>query len=105
MLELCATASGPHNGQVAGAGVDEAFAVEHERHARNEVGLADDELAALLDLDDCELGQLDPQEASDREPRTGRAEQQAGPDEDQRVEREPERVDVAPGIERPCVQE
>jgi hypothetical protein len=38
--------------EVAGAGVTETLAVEHERYARDEEGLADDELAALRDLDD-----------------------------------------------------
>jgi hypothetical protein len=55
------------DGEVAGAGVTEPLAVQQKRDARYEVRLADDELAALLDLDDCAVGQLDLQEAPDGE--------------------------------------
>jgi hypothetical protein len=57
-FQLRAPAPGADNGEVARAGVAEAFAVEHERHTRDEVRLADDELAALLDLDDRAVGQM-----------------------------------------------
>ena len=51
-LELRAAASRPDNGEVATSGTSESLAVENERRAGNEVRLADDELAALRDLDD-----------------------------------------------------
>src|SRR5205807_9761392 len=57
-LEAGAAPSGANDGEIALAGVAEALAVEHERHAGYEVGLADDELAALLDLDDCDVAQI-----------------------------------------------
>jgi hypothetical protein len=57
-LELRPAASRADDGEVAGPRVAQALAVDHERHAGNEVRLADDELAALLDLDDCPVGQL-----------------------------------------------
>jgi hypothetical protein len=66
-LEPRAAASRAHDGEIARPGVAEAFAVEHERNAGNEVRLADDELAALLDLDDGAVGQLDLEEAANRQ--------------------------------------
>jgi hypothetical protein len=66
-LEPGSAAARADDSEVAGAGVTEALAVQQERDARHEVRLADDELAALLDLDDCAVGQLDLQEAPDGE--------------------------------------
>jgi hypothetical protein len=66
-LEPRPAAAGAHDGEVTRAGVADPFPVEHERHARHEVRLAHDELAALLDLDDYAVGQLDLKEAPDRE--------------------------------------
>src|SRR6266545_7307793 len=51
-LELRTAAPRPDNGKIAGPGVAESLAVEDERHPRHEVRLADDQLAALRDLDD-----------------------------------------------------
>ena len=51
-LELRAAASRPDDGEVATSGTSESLAVENERRVGNEVRLADDELAALRDLDD-----------------------------------------------------
>ena len=42
----------PDDDQVAGARLAEPLAVDHDRHAGHEERLADDELAAPLDLDD-----------------------------------------------------
>jgi hypothetical protein len=102
-LEPRAAAPRSDDGEVTGARVAEALPVEHERHARHEVRLADDELAALLDLDDGAVGQLDLEEAPDREARAGGAEQQAGADEDEGVQLEGERPDVVAGVEGPGV--
>jgi hypothetical protein len=66
-LEPRAAPPGPNDGEIAGARGAEALAVDHERDARHEVRLADDELAALLDLDDGVVGQLDLEEAPDRD--------------------------------------
>jgi hypothetical protein len=52
-----AAAPGADNREIAAAGIAKALPVEHERHARNEVRLADDELPALLDLDDRAVAQ------------------------------------------------
>jgi hypothetical protein len=52
-LDPCtATTGNGGDDQVAWAGVAEPLAVEHEGNAWNEERLADDELAALRDLDD-----------------------------------------------------
>jgi hypothetical protein len=58
VLELRAAASCPNDGEIAGPCVAQSLAVEDERHAGHEVRLADDELAALLDLDDCAVAQV-----------------------------------------------
>jgi len=47
-----ATAAAPHNDEVSGGDAAEPLAVEHQRHARCEHRLADDQLAAAGDLDD-----------------------------------------------------
>jgi hypothetical protein len=52
------TAPREDDGEIARTGVAEAFPVEHKRHARHEERLADDELAALCDLDDDSVGQV-----------------------------------------------
>ena len=57
-LELRAPTAGTDDSEVAGTGIAETLAVEHERNARHEVRLAHDELAALLDLDDGAVGQV-----------------------------------------------
>jgi hypothetical protein len=57
-VELGAAPPGADDGEIAGAGIAEALAVEDERHARHEIRLADDELAALLDEDDGCVGQV-----------------------------------------------
>jgi hypothetical protein len=102
-FDLRSATAGAHNDEIATSRSAEAFAIEDKRRARNEVRLADDELAALRDLDDDAIRQrrLDLEEAADREPRTGRAECEADAEEDQRVQRESERVHVAAGLERP----
>jgi hypothetical protein len=51
-LQARAPTRGRHDRQVARAGVAEAFAVDDDRDARGEEGLADDEPSALRDLDD-----------------------------------------------------
>jgi hypothetical protein len=66
-LEARAAPPRPDDGEIAWACVAEALAVEDERHAPHEVRLADDELAAPLDLDDGAVGQLDLEEAPDRD--------------------------------------
>src|SRR5947199_3779118 len=47
----------------------------------------------------------DSEEAADGQAGAGRTEQQAGRDQDHRIQREREGIDVAPGVERPRVQE
>jgi hypothetical protein len=54
-LEPRPAASGADDREIARAGVAEPFPVEDDRDPRREVRLADDELAALLDLDDEEV--------------------------------------------------
>ena len=51
-LEPRAAATGAHDDQVAGADVAAALAVDRDRDVRDEVRLADQQLAALVDLDD-----------------------------------------------------
>jgi hypothetical protein len=51
-LEPSPAAAGKDDRQVARTGVSEVLSVEDERHSRLEEGVADDELAALRDLDD-----------------------------------------------------
>ena len=51
-LELRAAAAGAHDDQIAGADVAAALAVDRDRDVRDEVRLADQQLAALVDLDD-----------------------------------------------------
>ena len=51
-LDPSAPTARPRHDEVACGRLADALAVEHERHARREVGLADDELAAARDLDD-----------------------------------------------------
>ena len=56
LLDVCSALPRPHERQVARLEVAEPFRLEDERHARREVRLADDELAAPADLDDDRLG-------------------------------------------------
>jgi hypothetical protein len=76
--------------EVAGAGVAEALAVENQRDTRNEERLADDELAALRNLDDDRFAQLHLQlhlkEATDREARAGGAQEEPRREQDQRIQ-------------------
>jgi hypothetical protein len=51
-LELCAASARAHDDQIAGADVAAALAVDRDRDVRDEVRLADQQLAALVDLDD-----------------------------------------------------
>ena len=51
-LEPRAPPTRVHDGEVARAEVAEPLRLEHDRDARREVRLADDELAAPADLDD-----------------------------------------------------
>jgi hypothetical protein len=51
-LEPCAATAGAHDDQIAGADVAAALAVDRDRDVRDEVRLADQLLAALVDLDD-----------------------------------------------------
>jgi hypothetical protein len=51
-LEPRAAAAGADHDQVAGADVAAALAVDRDRDVRDEVRLADQQLAALVDLDD-----------------------------------------------------
>jgi hypothetical protein len=51
-LELRAAAVRAHDDQIAGADVAAALAVDRDRDVRDEVRLADQQLAALVDLDD-----------------------------------------------------
>src|SRR5262245_55373956 len=51
-----ASAAGESDDEIAWADVTQTLAVEDERHAGQEVRLADDELAALRNLDDDSLG-------------------------------------------------
>jgi hypothetical protein len=55
-LDSRTTPARERDDEVSRAGVSEALAVEDERHARHEVRLADDELAALRNLDDDAIG-------------------------------------------------
>jgi len=48
--EACAATPFHHESEVARLGLPEAFAVERQRRAGNEVGLADEVLAPALDL-------------------------------------------------------
>jgi hypothetical protein len=60
LLDVRAAAAGAHDGEVAAFEVAGALLVEHDRNARGEVRLADEQLAAAADLDDdaVRLGQL-----------------------------------------------
>jgi hypothetical protein len=51
-LELRAAAVGAYDDQIAGADVAAALAIDRDRDVRDEVRLADQQLAALVDLDD-----------------------------------------------------
>jgi hypothetical protein len=54
---MCAPAPRTDDGEIARLDVADPFGVEDQRHARREVGLAGDELAAPADLDDDGVGQ------------------------------------------------
>jgi hypothetical protein len=45
-------AAGAHDDEVSGPDVAAAFPVDRDRNVRDEVRLADEQLAALVDLDD-----------------------------------------------------
>jgi len=47
-----AAATGSHHDQIAGADVAAALPLDRDRDVRDEVRLADEQLAALVDLDD-----------------------------------------------------
>jgi hypothetical protein len=51
-LEPRAAAAGAHDDQIAGADVAAALPVDRDRDVRDEVRLADQQLAAPVDLDD-----------------------------------------------------
>jgi hypothetical protein len=51
-LDPRAALSGSHHDQIAGAYVATALPVDRDRDVRNEVRLADEQFAALVDLDD-----------------------------------------------------
>jgi hypothetical protein len=55
-LDSRTTPARERDDEIPRAHVSEPLAVEDERHARNEVRLADDELAALRNLDDDAIG-------------------------------------------------
>jgi len=56
-LDTCAAARTSRDDEIAGSGV-EPFAIEHQRRARSEERLADDELASAAHLDDNQRGQV-----------------------------------------------
>ena len=101
LLEPRPALPGSDHGELAGTDVGEAATVEHEWDARREERLADDESATPPDLDDDALRQrdLDPQEAAQRQSRSGGAEQEPEPEQDQRVRPEGERLDARPTVE------
>jgi hypothetical protein len=51
-LDPRAAATGSHHDQIAGADVTTALPLDRDRDVRDEVRLADEQLAALVDLDD-----------------------------------------------------
>ena len=51
-LDPCAPAARADDDQISGANVAAAFPVDRDRYVRHEVRLADEQLAALVDLDD-----------------------------------------------------
>jgi hypothetical protein len=51
-LDLRTAAAGANDNQIAGADVAAAFAVDRDRDVRDEVRLADQQLAALVNLGD-----------------------------------------------------
>ncbi|MBA3735714.1 MAG: hypothetical protein H0W90_11060 [Actinobacteria bacterium] len=51
-LDLRAATARAHDDEITGANVAAALAVDRNRNVRNEVRLAEQQLAALLDLDD-----------------------------------------------------
>jgi hypothetical protein len=52
VFEPRAAPTGAHDDQIAGADVAAALAVDRDRDVRDEVRLADQQLAALVDFDD-----------------------------------------------------
>src|SRR5439155_25372960 len=100
-----ASAPGPDDDEIAGAEVAAALPVDLDGNVRNEERLADELLAAPVDLDDEEVGQLDPEEAADGQTRPCGAEQQARANQDQGVQRERECIHVAACVEGAAVQE
>jgi hypothetical protein len=51
-LDACATAACADDDEISRPDVAAAFAVDRDRDVRDEVRLADEQLAALVDLDD-----------------------------------------------------
>jgi len=51
-LDPCAAPAGADDDQISGANVAAALPVDRDRDVRDEVRLADEQLAALVDLDD-----------------------------------------------------
>jgi hypothetical protein len=56
-LDACAAAARADDDEVAGSDVAAAFPVNCDRNVRDEVRLADEQLAALVDLYDEEIAQ------------------------------------------------